>query len=233
MRLICFSPAAGSATNFKSWHNRLGNGFELIVVEYPGHGRKMASPLTDSFTDLMASLKTEVQSFACEPFFVFGHSLGALVAFEIASLMRLEGAPLLGCLLSGCSPPSQKRNVISSKPDNFLIDHLRELGGTPSAILDSSDLITFFLRIFRSDLRLIESHVYVRKQLDIPLLVWSSRGDPIAPGSSMVGWEQETSSFFKLKIQDGGHFFIFDDEASFVAELKTEMQTIINSLPRC
>jgi medium-chain acyl-[acyl-carrier-protein] hydrolase len=151
------------------------------------------------------------------PFAFFGHSMGALVAFEAARALRRQGlaGPRL-LIASGCRPPqtADQRERIHHLPDEAFLQKLKELGGTPKEILQSKELMALLMPTLRADFSVIDSYQYEPGiPLDCPITVVSGAQDERARGTMMSDWRMQTSHMLSLQELQGGHFFIHTAEA--------------------
>jgi len=153
-----------------------------------------------------------------------GHSLGALLAYEVARIMDREGTPPELLVVSGRNAPTAglSHRPIHALPDDEFLAALDRLGGTPAPVLDRPDLIRVYLPALRADLRLAES--YSRSPgppLSVPIAAFAGRQDRLTDGPSVVGWARETAGAFELSILPGGHFLSL--EPAFGAALHARL----------
>ena len=146
IRLFCFPYAGGSAVVFRSWPEALPSNVEVVAVQPPGRGaRIMEAPFT-SLTPLVEAVAEAMRPQLDKPFAFFGHSLGALISFELTRRLRSLGAPQPARLfVSGTGAPQlgQANRPIHALPDSELMEALRNLNGTPAEVLDNAELMQF------------------------------------------------------------------------------------------
>ncbi|HLJ27401.1 MAG TPA: alpha/beta fold hydrolase [Candidatus Angelobacter sp.] len=215
MRLFAFPYAGGSARVFREWHEWFAPDVEVVAIELPGRGIHVRSPAVDSMEALMERLLTVLDPLLDLPFAFFGHSLGALIAFELSrTLMKTGHRTPLHLFVSGMRAPHllhvvRAENQVHNLPDLELIDALRALNGTPAEVLEDSGLIELFLPILRADLRLAETYLHtLSSPLKHPITVFGGLQDKTAPTECLHEWTLHTSSVCTVCLLEGDHFFI-------------------------
>lgn len=215
LRLYCFGHAGASAAAFRSWQAGLEPSIEVCAIELPGHGRRMGEapqdqllPLADGLTQALAR---ELRATPL-PYALFGHSLGALLAFEVArGLARLDVPPPLRLLVSGANAPQRRppSRMLHRLPDEALLEELRSYEGTPQELLDERELMALLLPTLRADFCMVETYRYhPGPQLAVPLTVLAGRADARVSADGVAAWALETSGTSDCTWHDGGHFFI-------------------------
>jgi surfactin synthase thioesterase subunit len=160
------------------------------------------------------------------PYLLFGHSFGAVVAFELARRLRgLAVRPPLRLAVSGRRAPSTgSSSVLHLLPDSQLEARIRAFGGTPAVILDDPELRALFLSLIRADFKALETHVFeASERLDLPLSVFCGDADPEAPARLMRPWLEESSGPSSFHSLPGGHFFALERPAAVVQLLLEEL----------
>jgi medium-chain acyl-[acyl-carrier-protein] hydrolase len=156
VRLFCFPYAGGSAAVFSSWADRLFPYVDLWIVEYPGRGRRRREQLVACMDALVEDIIRYLPLYVTKPFAMFGHSMGALVAFEV--LRRLHASVEVrpqSLFVSACRGPSMRSTLKQTHalPDAEFIEELRSLNGMPDEIVNDSELLRLFLPALRADFR--------------------------------------------------------------------------------
>src|SRR5258708_6156639 len=173
LRLYCLPYAGGSARLFRPWRNFLAPQIALCGVEYPGRGTRISEPTIDRIDKLAAELADALACAPPGPYALFGHSMGALVAFETSHQLVGRRAPLPILLVaSGHGAPSLPRAAepVHSSSDQDFIARLRELNATPPEALEMPDFLELMLPILRADFRAAETYVAAnRPKLQIPI----------------------------------------------------------------
>jgi len=220
MRLICLPYAGGSATVYARWKRHLPSWIEVAPLEWPGRGVRMDEPLQTDPAALADRLASElIRAQLAEPYALFGHSLGGLIAFELAHRLLALGAPRPRMLLvSGTEAPAMRDGSRWKEPlsDDALRDELLRLKGTPQEALESVEIMRGALPILRADFLMSGNYVYQRRQpLPCPLHVFGGDQDETRL-EALDAWQAETSAVFGLDMLPGDHFFIHARQADLL-----------------
>ena len=209
--LFCFPWSGGQAVSYRSWERFMPASVQLCPIEFPGHGTRFSEALLDTVDELIPQLIRDILPILDRPFFVFGHSLGALLGFEFCRHL-IEVHNIVPCRLfvSGRrapqrkSPPTLRHTLL----DQDLIDNVIELGGVPAELLDSGDLMSLILPILRSDFRLTELYENISPSpLPIPITAITGESDPEVSIQEMQDWKEVSADSFSLHSFDGDHFY--------------------------
>jgi len=216
---------------FLRWQSVLEPAVEVCAVELPGHGTRLREPLQTCWSDLLVAIFPQIASAATRPFAFFGHSLGGLVAFEMARYCRRRCCPGPACLfISGCSGPrDQSRKDLHLLADDALIEVLREFNGTPPEILANRELMEILLPVIRGDLILAETYQYDSADiLDVPIKVLAGSRDPDIAMEQVKGWENETTNGCEIKCFEGDHFFIQTQQKAVIEYVKEVLERVVS-----
>lgn len=223
IRLFCFGYAGGSASAFRRWRQLLPPSVDVWAVQLPGHETRRREPHAAEMAQLVRGFVDEAGPELRGPFALFGHSFGAVVAFEVARQLRRAGRPLPAhLLLSGHDAPQLPAllSPISQAPTAELIGRLRLLGGTPPEVLDNEALLEVLLPVLRGDFAILERHQFVPEPpLPVPLTVFSGAEDPGFPPDRVDAWREHALPFRRPEILPGGHFFLRTHEEELVARI--------------
>jgi len=222
MRLICFPYAGGGASAFKDWSDDLPDDIELCIVQMPGREERLREPLLTSMSELVDVLIKELSAYNDRPFAFVGHSMGAIVCYEVACRLREMGAALpQHVFLSARAAPQlqDKSESLASLENDDFIRRLHSLyGAVPDAIRQSAELQKVFLPILRADVTLLETHDCVSVEpLKCPITVLGGASDPAISASMLAGWNECTSETFTQHEFPGGHFYIHAQRDSVVS----------------
>jgi surfactin synthase thioesterase subunit len=210
VNLLCLPNAGASAMMYLGWRARLPDWIKLVPVELPGRGRRIGEPCAEEFDALVAQLCREHAGAMRAPYALFGHSMGALLAYGVARRQLLAGAPLpLTLFASGTAGPSRRDAERFARTDDAsLIATMRRHGGTPQEVFDSPELMAMTLDILRADYKLCQSFTYrAGTPLPMPLEVLVGRQDDLG-GERVVAWQREAGGAFALHWFPGGHFYL-------------------------
>jgi pyochelin biosynthetic protein PchC len=221
VRLLCFPHAGGSAAYFRPLAELLAPRVEALCVQYPGRQDRRREPLLDSVTALadaaFAALRRELDG----PFAFFGHSLGAVVAFEVARRFeQLTPQGPVRLFASARRAPSVTRDErVHLLDDTRLIAELNRLGGTAAAVLADPELRALVLPIVRADYRAVETYAPVpaNARLTCPVSVFVGEADPVAPVPEARAWQAHTTKGADVRVFDGGHFYLDENTAAVAA----------------
>jgi medium-chain acyl-[acyl-carrier-protein] hydrolase len=232
LRLFCFHYAGGNAHIFRDWHQKLPQHVQVVPVELPGHGTRLRESLLDSIPALVQEIATGITGYLDRPFVFFGHSMGALLSFEIARFLRRYFLPQpVHLYVSAHIAPhlSEERETIHQLPDDELTEKLRELNGTPEAVLNNPELRELFLPIIRNDFKVCETYQFKSGlPLDCPITVYGGVDDADVAHQELQAWGQHTTAGIQLRLIDGDHFFIHNQQDQFLRELKNDLEHLLH-----
>jgi len=211
LRLIVFHHAGGSAAMYRALAGELPPDWELLIFELPGRGKRHAEALITTLPEVVARAAGDIAPWLDVPVALFGHSLGAILAAELARVCERLGAPPVWVGVSGRVAPmfqSQARGL-SLLDDATLLAEVLALGGTPERIHDIPELRERFLRVVRADIAVLESYWPApdRRPLRGPVTAFAGTTDVYAPPATMQRWDRETDGEFRLRLFPGGHFY--------------------------
>lgn len=215
LRLFCFPYAGGNAQIYRAWSENLPTAIEVCPIELPGRGVRLTEPLYKQVSPLVSDLATAIHPLLDLPFAFFGHSLGALVAFELTRLLRRDYALVpVHLFASGRDAPQTNAGVprltpVYSLPEREFLEKLRILSGTSDAVLQNAELMQLFMPVVRADLEVSETYVYTPEApLECPITAFGGLQDPVTTPDELDAWREQTSIDFALHLLPGNHFFI-------------------------
>lgn len=215
--LVIFPHAGGSANFYQGFS--LANGFGTIMaVQYPGHGERMNEALIDSIHDLADLIEAALSSVLNRPLVLFGHSFGALVAFEVALRLEKRGTQPTALFASGRRAPCRIRpeNEDRFADPNLMVEHLLTLGGTDDRITEDPELLQMFQPVLQNDYKAIIDYTPGLDQtVNTPLFCAIGREDPEVTLDEGRGWADHTRSIFRFRAFNGKHFFFLDQLRMF------------------
>ncbi|MFE2755826.1 thioesterase II family protein [Actinosynnema sp. NPDC059335] len=222
-RLFCLPYAGGGAAAFREWSTRAPGHVEVRAVELPGRGRRLSEAPHTRVRPLVANLAEALLPALDRPFALFGHSMGALVAFELTRRLRSLGQPMPRRLfVSGASAPSvpRTRPVLHAASDADLVRELRLLNGTPPQLLTNDELMALTLPTLRADFSVLETYEHrPEAPLPVPITVFAGSDDPSVPYSSLPAWRTHSDRDVRLRVLPGDHFFVHSATAEILAEI--------------
>lgn len=226
VRVLCFHHAGGSAAMYRQWPLLMPPSVEPIAVQLPGRADRFTEPARDQMTALVEGLVGVVKPLFDRPFAFYGISMGARVAWALAHALREAAMPLPVRLYLACDPApvTDDGNWPWEGRSDGLVGYLREMGGTPSEVLDQPELLRALLPTLRADLTVLRTHdFHPPAALDVPIRAFAGVDDPIGTPERMAFWRTETTASFGLHRLASGHFLTADAEHRVV-------QTIVQDL---
>ncbi|SEB69806.1 Surfactin synthase thioesterase subunit [Pseudomonas saponiphila] len=229
LNLLCLPYSGASAMVYSRWRRQLPSWLHLQPVELPGRGSRYAEPLHTDLRELARQLAQELRPALNSPYALFGHSLGALLACELAHALRALGCPEpLALFASGTAAPTLRseydRGFAEPKTDAQLIEQLRTLNGTSEEVLANQELMSLTLPILRADFLLCGGYRPLQRPLlNCPVHVLGGKADR-ATGEQLIGWSKETHGSFSVDMLAGGHFFIHEHEARVLSLIKGHLE---------
>jgi medium-chain acyl-[acyl-carrier-protein] hydrolase len=211
MRLFCFPYAGGGASIFRGWAEQLPKYLEVCPVQLPGRGGRMMESPFCSLGPLIEALTQAMLPYLDIPFTFFGHSMGAIICFELARQLRRRLLPEpLHLFASGRNAPQIREEgpFDYDLPDPEFIEKLRGLNGTPKEVLEHPELIKLMLPLLRADFALIQTYVYSPEPpLDCPITALGGTQDMDISREHLEAWREQTRRSFTLRMLPGDHFF--------------------------
>lgn len=215
LRLVCLPFAGGTASAFRGWQEALGGAADVVALQLPGRGMRLREEPYTSAAPLVADIATAlVEHGLSDHYALFGHSMGALLAYELACELRGRGmAEPRHLFVSGSRAP----HLHGDRADHALSDaELRDfvgaLGGLDVAGTVGTAYFERRLPVLRADLRVCDTYQWrPRTPLSCPMTAFSAAGDPIASVPQMEAWRAYTGSSFLRRHHPGGHFFLNEE----------------------
>lgn len=212
MRLVCLPYAGGSTSVFRAWPDLAPPELEVCPVELPGRGARMGEAPYRSLPPLVEALADALQPLFDRPYALFGHSMGGLVGFELARVLRRRGWPQPGHLFVSASPaPSLSHAPFPyGASDTVAKARLKALNGTPREVLENDELMELVLPVIRADFALLQTYEYREETpFEMPMTVFGGIDDRTVQPSALEGWRAQ-SSRVDLRLLPGDHFFVHD-----------------------
>jgi len=211
LRLFCFPYAGMGASIFRTWPDGLPAEVEVCPVEFPGRGtRLMETPFTQ-LLPLVQALTQALAPLLDKPFAFFGHSLGALVGFELArQLRRQSGVQPVRLFVSAARAPQipHRDRPIHALPEGEFLAELRRLNGIPEKVLEEAELMQIMLPVLRADFAVYETYVYsTEPPLHCPISTFGGLQDQRVSRGDLEAWREQTNGSFSLRMFPGDHFF--------------------------
>ena len=212
MRLFCFPYAGGGSLVFRSWGKAFSPEIEVCSIQPPGREERFTETPFASFGPYLEELTEALAPWLDRPFAFFGHSLGALVSFECARVIRAGSrkAPVR-LYVSGCRAPQLpcRDAPRAALPEPLFLDELRKLNGTPAEVLREPALMALLLPLLRADFAVFESFRYRDEPpFSYPIHAFGGLSDPQVLRKDLEAWACQTTGEFSLRMMPGDHFFL-------------------------
>jgi medium-chain acyl-[acyl-carrier-protein] hydrolase len=222
IRLVCFPFAGGRADHYRSWLPFLPNDVEMLSVELPGHGTRIREPLRTDLSGIACDIAENLPSSLSANLVLFGHSMGATLAYEVACRLRELGRAAPTHLFVSARPAPSSRFVgrlpVDQMTDNELVQTIRSLQGVPEEIASSDGWFELVLPVLKADFTAVDKWTYQSCcPLSTPITSLRGKEDETTKESDMTLWANHTSTEFNEYVLDGGHFFINGNEKTVVS----------------
>lgn len=227
LRLFCFPFAGGGASVYRDWAKDFPPDIDICPVQYPGRETRIREKLFTNIEQLVDAAATGLAPYFDRPYCFFGHSMGSLVAYELANhLYKQGGAGPVRLFASGYRAPHlpYRSSLRHDLPPDEFISALRSLDGTPKEAIDSPELMAFLLPIIRADCQICDLYNYqTRSPLNCPITVYGGMDDVDAEPDALLAWKELTQGTFDMKVFPGGHFFLQTCRQEFLSTLTADI----------
>lgn len=223
-RLFCFPYAGGAASIYRTWHQYLPPEIELCAVQLPGRENRIKEAPFTNVTQLVQTLIPHLLPALDKPFALFGHSMGSLIAYELAQQLQAQGQTPTHLLVSGRRAPMLPDPEGPLHPLTndaaFLAELQRRYNNLPAVLFADAELRTLFLPLLRADLTLVGSYQStVQTPLPCPLIAFGGEADPRASHAELLAWQQLTQADFALQFFPGAHFYLNEQAQPLVTAI--------------
>lgn len=209
-RLVCLPHAGGSATFFHPVSATLSPRVDVVAIQYPGRQDRRNEPAIDDLAELADRIHGILRRQDDLPVTLFGHSMGALVGFEVTRRLEADGCGPVRLYASGRRAPSTRRaEAVHLRDDAGILAEIRRMDGTASSVLGDEEMMRAALPALRADYRATETYTCppdVTVGCAITALVGDS--DPKTTVDEARAWSRHTSGPFDLRVLTGGHFYL-------------------------
>jgi surfactin synthase thioesterase subunit len=231
LRLVCLPHAGGSAAAYAAFPAGLPRGVEVVGVELPGRGTRHDEPPLRSLDAVVMGVAGALAELPARRWAVLGHSLGAIVAFELVRRLRRDGGPAPELLIVAAREGPHlplARDPVHELPDEGFLTALDHLGGTPPEVLDEPELMAAAMPALRADFAISDTYEHVEGEpLGVPILALGGRDDPDVEPARLEAWEEHTTAGFSSTVLPGGHFFVRQCEPVVLQILARELQPLV------
>nr|WP_083651922.1 alpha/beta fold hydrolase [Pseudomonas sp. PA27(2017)] len=218
--LICMPHAGGSASFFRDWRDELPAGIELLAAQYPGREDRFNEPACISLVDMAQHISDALLARPVRSLLLFGHSMGAAVAYEVGLRLEAAGRPAARLFVSAHPPPHrQRRSDLHRQSDQALIDDICRQASDTAHLWQNADLRRLFLPVLRSDYQAIETWRSNAQSLSTSIDVLLARDDREVSAEEALAWHDLTEADASLHWFDGDHFYLKHQPGKVVRHL--------------
>jgi medium-chain acyl-[acyl-carrier-protein] hydrolase len=230
-RLFCLPHSGRGAFQFASWKNFLPQVLDICPIQLPGRENRLRESPYTRIQTIVENLASALNLYLDRPYILYGYSLGALIAFELArELRRRKIRPPLSLYTLARRAPHLPQNdpPVHHLPDDlFLAEVVRRYNGMPAAILQDVELMKLLMPALRADITVLETYIYEEEEpLDCPIYAFGGKFDSTVKEKDLEAWRLHTSSGLELKIFDGDHFFIRNNQQSIFRSILAQIPTL-------
>ncbi|SES47690.1 Thioesterase domain-containing protein [Streptomyces sp. yr375] len=229
LRLFCFPYAGGGTWAYRGWAEHLPDGVELHAIALPGRETRIAERPVADLPTLLADLVPALRPYVDAPFAFFGHSMGAVLAWETARAVQADrGRSPEHIFVSGSPPPSLVSTGVQdlpTLPDAELVERIGKLNGSPGEVLANAELMELLLPAFRADFTLLANYTPAPDAPPpaCPVTVFGGDHDPRAEPNSLGGWAEFTRDPPEVHVLPGDHFFLHSARAQLLARVSARL----------
>lgn len=232
VNLFCIPFAGGNRYSFLQLEKTIGSALNVIPLDYPGRGTRYGEPLLKRLDALCDDLFNQIATQLQEPYAIYGHSMGGLLAYLLIRKIKEERLPLpVHLFISGSRAPSMRRDtpIYHQLPRPEFIEKLRSLGGTTDEILNSQEILELYEPILRADFEAVETYEHeYGEPFDIPVTVFNGLSDKISREQAEA-WQRETTYPLILREFPGDHFFILEHTTAIASMIVRNVYAAFHS----
>lgn len=223
LRLFCLPFAGGGASIYRPWRSQVPDDIEVCPIQLPGRENRIKEPLFTAITPLVEDLIMALSPFLDRPFAFFGHSMGAMIAYEtVWRLREVHGLSAAHLLVSGRRAPHipPKQDAGAHLGDDEFLEKIESLAGTPPQVLRNRELMKLLLPVMRADFEVNNHYVPADRQpVDCPVTVYGGRQDGEASEGNLSAWADVTTSPHRVKLFSGGHFYVNEQGDALLSDI--------------
>lgn len=225
-RLVCFPHAGGAASFFHPMAARFAPAVDVLSIQYPGRQDRRHESCVDSVAALADLIADELVGLGDDlPTVYFGHSMGAVLAFEVTLRLETAGGPApRSVVASGRRAPSAHRDErVHLRDDDGIVAELKLLNGTDAALLADSEILRMSMPAIRGDYTAIETYVGSHRRIRAGITVLTGGEDPKTSLDEARAWERHTAGAFRVVVLPGGHFFLVGNQDAVSREIAADL----------
>lgn len=232
VRLFCVPYAGGCPQVYQQWPDILPPSVEVCSISLPGRRKRFAESPFTRMRPAIQSILADLVQYLDRPFAIFGHSMGALIAYELAStLQRSRLAEPVHLFVSGCYSAKQPNpRPLHMLPDADFKEAICLLDGMPMEVINNAEIMELITPTLRADFTLTETYRDTSDiQLNCPITAFGGSDDPITSPDEIELWRYATNSSFSLHILPGNHFFLHQEQSQLCSLLTAELNQTLGA----
>lgn len=238
MRLFCFPYAGAGASVYRAWGEELPADVEICALQAPGREARLREPPLDDLGELVGRTAEHIRPLLDLPAVFFGHSMGAVVAFELTRTLEADhGSPVRLLIVSGRRAPQLQEPeppIAGLSDDAFVAEIRRRYNGIPDELMQYPDLLALLLPALRADVAALERYQYRSGEpLECPVTAMGGADDPRALVAALQGWREVTRGPFSVQVFPGGHFYLQTARAQLLATLTAALRSALDPQLEC
>ncbi|MEG4499882.1 SDR family NAD(P)-dependent oxidoreductase [Microcoleus sp. F10-C6] len=225
LRLFCFHYLGGAASVFREWSDHLPPDIEVCPIQLPGRENRISEQPFTQFAPLVETLAQVLIPHLDKPFAFYSHSMGNLIGFEVAHLLRQQyGCSPIHLLVGGFFAPQAVASANQLLDKSFLEERILKRGEIPRELQEDKQFMEYLMSICRLDHQLLQSYIYSNKEpLDCPISAWGGEQDSLVSQDDILGWHQHTNNTFKLHMIPGKHLFLTTNRKLLLKAISQEL----------
>ncbi|MEU1550754.1 alpha/beta fold hydrolase [Nocardia sp. NPDC005745] len=232
VRLVCLPHAGGSASFFLPVSRALSPACEVLSIQYPGRQDRRSEPPISNIAEISDAVATQLKAWTDRPLALFGHSMGALIAYEVALRLQAIGTDPVALFVSGRRAPSRFREEkkVHLLDDRGLLAEIIRMEGTDQRLLNDSDLMSSLLPVIRSDYCAVETYrPDPESRVTVPVYAHIGVDDPRVSVDEANDWRLHTSGQFRLHTYPGGHFYLIGESGKLIDSMSQILSEITSN----
>ncbi len=219
VRLFCLPYAGGAASSYHPWWQLRDRDVDIVPVQLPGRENRVGEAPATDLHHLVDSLVEVVSGYG--PFALFGHSMGALIAYELAHRTGPERLFVSGAVAPGTLTGD---GTTYRLPRHEVVGELRRLNGTPAAVLDDEDLLDLLLPRLRADWQVADTYRPSTARVAAPISAFGGTSDPDVPLAGLLAWREHAEDV-RTRVLPGDHFFVDQHTRALVDLVRADLGT--------
>ncbi len=228
VQLFCIPHAGGGTASYHGWTTDISPTIDVIPILLPGRERRFAEPANNDLKTTVKNIADALTSCVRAPFAIFGHSMGALIGFELCRELRRRTHPLPVVLIVAAfrAPHLPATSTPLHKlPDSEFVEAIQKrFRGIPDEVANNAELLQLFLPTLRADITSIENYQYEDESpLSCPLLALGGTEDTQVAPAELAAWRRHTTGEFVQKMIPGGHFFVTERRSETIRLVEREL----------